>query len=107
MTTTSADEKPLAQDGAAARPAAPAPMAPPARPPRWKQTILTFVGIYPMLTLFQVIWGKQLAALALPVRVLIIVAVIAPLATYVVFPLLTRLAGPLMRPTPPRSRTTS
>ncbi|MGW1198640.1 hypothetical protein ACWD4B_22800 [Streptomyces sp. NPDC002536] len=83
--------------------AEPARPTPPGRPPRWKQTILTFVGIYPMLTIFQLAFGKYLAALALPVRVLIIVAVIAPLATYVVFPALTRLAGPLMKPAAPRS----
>ncbi|MFF8788906.1 hypothetical protein [Streptomyces sp. NPDC015125] len=86
--------------------AAPARPAPPGRPPRWKQTILTFVGIYPMLTVFQLIWGKDLAALPLPIRVLITVAVVAPLATYVVFPALTKLAGPLMRPAAPRSRPT-
>ncbi|MEU9115124.1 hypothetical protein AB0D04_25885 [Streptomyces sp. NPDC048483] len=86
--------------------AEPARPAPPGRPPRWKQTLLTFVGIYPMLTVFQLIWGEDLAALSLPVRVLVIVAVIAPLATYVVFPALTKLAGPLMRPAAPRSRLT-
>ncbi|MDT0460646.1 hypothetical protein RM550_33810 [Streptomyces sp. DSM 41527] len=86
--------------------AMPAHPAPPGRPPRWKQSILTFVGIYPMLTVFQLIWGKDLATLSLPVRALITVAVIAPLATYVVFPALTRLAGPLMKPAAPRSRVT-
>ncbi|MFJ9415339.1 hypothetical protein ACIRPT_14390 [Streptomyces sp. NPDC101227] len=101
MTTTPAAQQ-IAQ-----HPAEPARPAPPGRPPRWKQTILTFVGIYPMLTLFQLIFGKQLATLSLPLRVLIIVAVVAPLATYVVFPALTKLAGPLMRPAAPRSRPTS
>ncbi|MEU6326323.1 hypothetical protein ABZ851_03370 [Streptomyces sp. NPDC047049] len=86
--------------------AIPAHPAPSGRPPRWKQTILTFVGIYPMLMVLQLIWGKELATLSLPLRVLITVAVIAPLATYVIFPALTKLAGPLMKPAAPRSRTT-
>lgn len=73
-------------------------LRPASRPPRWKQTLLTFVAIFPMLVVIQEVWGKQLAPLPLPVRTLIIVAIVAPLANYLVFPLLTRLMGRFLRP---------
>ncbi|WP_245238111.1 cupin domain-containing protein [Streptomyces roseochromogenus] len=77
-----------------------APEDTPLRPPRWKQSLLTFVAIYPMLMAVQEVCGTELAHLPVPLRTLVIVAVVAPLANYLVFPVLIRLAGRFLRPWP-------
>ncbi|MEU8975084.1 hypothetical protein AB0D11_38560 [Streptomyces monashensis] len=74
------------------------PPRPPPRPPRWKQSALTFVAIYPMLMAVQEACGEELAHLPVPLRTLVIVAIVAPLANYLVFPVPIRPAGRSLRP---------
>jgi antibiotic biosynthesis monooxygenase (ABM) superfamily enzyme len=74
------------------------PFRPPPRPPRWKQSALTFVAVYPMLMAVQEACGAELAHLPVPLRTLVIVAIVAPPANYLVFAVLIRPAGRSLRP---------
>jgi antibiotic biosynthesis monooxygenase (ABM) superfamily enzyme len=64
--------------------------ATPAGVPRYKTVVLTWLAIYPLLTLILALFGDQLRAMALPLRTLAITAVLVPSAVYVLVPLLRR-----------------
>jgi antibiotic biosynthesis monooxygenase (ABM) superfamily enzyme len=59
--------------------------------PSWKIALLTWVGLWPTVTV--VMWAVQptLAALPVPVQTLLMTALIVPLMAWVHMPLLTRL----------------
>jgi antibiotic biosynthesis monooxygenase (ABM) superfamily enzyme len=67
-------------------------------PPRWKTSVLIWLGIYPALTL--VIWlvGPSIQDWPLPVRTLVMTAVLVPLMVYVLLPILNRLLATWIRP---------
>lgn len=70
------------------------PVQPPRQPNRHKLVLLTWVGIYPTITL--VLWlllPTLLAHFPLPAITLIVTAIVVPLMSYVVMPLLLKRFG--------------
>ncbi|GAA1405837.1 antibiotic biosynthesis monooxygenase [Catellatospora coxensis] len=61
-------------------------------PPRWKMTIVSFLGVYPCVLLFQVLGAEHLSELPLPpvVRAAILPMLLAPILTYLVMPWLSQ-----------------
>ncbi|GAA1975714.1 hypothetical protein [Catenulispora subtropica] len=75
--------------------------AKPAAPSVHRRALLTWMAVYPTITLVQTLLGTHVAAYPLPVRTLVVTALVAPLVVYLVLPtvmkahagLLRRLAG--------------
>lgn len=67
-----------------------APPAPP-RPPRYKQAVITWLGVYPALTLTLAVLGPTIEPWPLPFRTLLVTLVLVPVLTWVIFPLLMRI----------------
>jgi antibiotic biosynthesis monooxygenase (ABM) superfamily enzyme len=65
------------------------PSAPP--PPRYKMALLTWITIFPLITLIVRVTGPLLEGLSLVVRLGITTAIAVPLMTWVVMPRVTRL----------------
>ncbi|MEV0460290.1 antibiotic biosynthesis monooxygenase [Catellatospora methionotrophica] len=61
-------------------------------PPRWKMTIVSFLGVYPCVLVFQLLGAEHLGELPLPpvVRAAILPMILAPILTYLVMPWLSR-----------------
>jgi antibiotic biosynthesis monooxygenase (ABM) superfamily enzyme len=66
------------------------PAARPA-PPRYKFALLTWVGAYAVITLILEVLGPAMATWPLPLRTLLLSALMAPAMTWLVIPFLTRL----------------
>lgn len=81
-----ADAAPAASPATDA-PAAPAlaPAAPPA-PSVHRRLLLTWLAVYPTITVIQELLGTSVAHLALPVRTLIVTALVAPVVVYLALP---------------------
>jgi uncharacterized protein len=62
-----------------------------APPPAYKMALLTWITIFPLITLIVVITGPRLAGLPLVLRLGITTALTVPLMTWVVMPRVTRL----------------
>jgi hypothetical protein len=63
-------------------------------PPRYKITLLTWLGIFPLITAILALFGPVvLNRLPLVLRTLVLTGVLVPLMTYVVMPRLTRWFG--------------
>jgi uncharacterized protein len=71
--------------------------SPSAGPARYKTVFITWLAVYPTLTLLLELFGDDLSKLALPLRTLVISAVLVPVAIYVVVPLLHRVFGSWLR----------
>ncbi|GAB3597332.1 hypothetical protein [Microbacterium tumbae] len=69
-------------------------------PPRWKMAIVTWIGVYPIITLLLFAVGPLIIGLPTPLMTLILTVVLVSLLSFVVMPLLTRLFGPWLRPRP-------
>lgn len=72
----------------------PSSPSPPSPPKRHKLALLTWIGIYPTITL--VLWlllPSLMGRFPLPVVTLIITAIVVPLMSYVVMPFLVRRFG--------------
>lgn len=67
-----------------------APSATP-RPPRYKQAILTWVGVYPVLTVALGALGPAMGSWPLPLRTLLVSIVMVIALTWVIMPLLMRI----------------
>ena len=67
----------------------PAP-SPPARPPRYKQAVLTRLAVYPALTLTLAVLGPFMETWPLALRTLLVTVLLVPLVVYVILPLLNR-----------------
>lgn len=63
------------------------------QPPKWKFALMVWIAIYPSITLVQLLIGKQLTNLALPIRTLIMTGILVPLMVYVLLPLVRKLLG--------------
>ena len=73
------------------QPASPLPSVPPPRPNRHKVVFLTWVGIYPTITLvLSVLLPVLLPRFPLPVVTAMVTALVVPLMGYVVMPFLLR-----------------
>lgn len=59
--------------------------------PRWKQSVVTFLAIYPLVNVLSALLGPVVGDLPLPVRTLVMSAMLVPLMTWVVMPNMTRL----------------
>ena len=66
--------------------------APP--PPRWKMALTTWLAIYPLVVLLSYALGPWFGAAPIPVRALALTAILIPLMTWLVMPVLTRLLRP-------------
>lgn len=60
-------------------------------PPRYKMAVVTWLAVYPLITLILVLLGPVLSLLPMLVRTLVLTAVMVTLMTYVIMPRLTRL----------------
>ena len=69
------------QTAAATRPA----------PPRYKLAVLSWVGAYAVITLILQVLGPSMVTWPLPLRTLLLSALMAPAMTWLVMPFLTRL----------------
>ncbi|GLW68457.1 hypothetical protein Kpho02_07560 [Kitasatospora phosalacinea] len=72
--------------------------APPAAPSVHVRALLTWLAVYPAITLAQVLLGPPLAGLAVPLRVLVITALVVPTVVYLLVPGLLRARAALLRP---------
>ena len=59
--------------------------------PRWKQAVVTFLAIYPLVILLNLALEPALSAAPLPLRTLAMSGLLVPLMTWVVMPNMTRL----------------
>ncbi|MDL0431858.1 antibiotic biosynthesis monooxygenase [Marinobacter sp. TBZ242] len=59
-------------------------------PPKWKMTIVSWLALYPAVTLVFVLFGDLLAGIPLLLRTLIVTVVVMLLMTYVLMPRMTR-----------------
>jgi uncharacterized protein len=66
------------------------PAAPPS-PPRYKLAVLTWIGVYPIITILLAVIGPATATWPLPFRTLLLTALMVPTMTWLVIPRLTRL----------------
>jgi uncharacterized protein len=70
---------------------APNPAATRPTPPRYKLALLTWAGAYAVITLILTVLGPAMVSWALPLRTLLLSALMAPAMTWLVLPFLTRL----------------
>jgi antibiotic biosynthesis monooxygenase (ABM) superfamily enzyme len=63
----------------------------PAAPPRYKLALVTWIGVYPVITVLLAVLGPVTATWPLPLRTLVLTAVMVPTLIWVVMPMLTRL----------------
>ena len=61
---------------------------------RARGALLTWIAIWPLITGLLLIGDPLLAALPLPLRTLVLTAILVPLMSFVVMPRLTRWANP-------------
>lgn len=81
-------------------PATPAPAV--ARPARYKMTVLTIIGLYPLIVGVGLLVGAA-TDLGTAISTLLTVIVVAALATYLVMPWITRTARRWLYPADPRA----
>lgn len=59
-------------------------------PPKWKMTIVSWLALYPAVTLVFVLFGDWLAQIPLLIRTLMVTVVVMVLMSYVLMPRMTR-----------------
>lgn len=62
-------------------------------PKKWKFALMVWIAIYPAITLASYLLGDSIKDLVLPIRTLIMTAILVPLMVYVLLPLLRKLFG--------------
>ncbi|HZF58023.1 MAG TPA: antibiotic biosynthesis monooxygenase [Rubrobacter sp.] len=60
-------------------------------PPRYKMVAVTWLAVYPLITLILVLFGPLLGMLPMLLRTLVLTAAMVTLMTYVIMPRMTRL----------------
>jgi uncharacterized protein len=60
------------------------------RAPRYKQAVITWLGVYPALTLTLAVLGPAMESWPLYLRTLLVTLVMVPALTWLILPLLTR-----------------
>lgn len=73
------------------------------QPPRWKLAVLTWVGIYPLITVLLWVLGPVIQGIPLPLVTLGLTIPLVSFMTFVVMPTLTRAFGAWLRPGPASS----
>ncbi|NUR30870.1 MAG: hypothetical protein HOV83_34315 [Catenulispora sp.] len=86
LPSSSAAPAPSAERSTAAAPATAGPKAGPAGPSIHRRVLLTWVAVYPTITILQSLLGTKVAAYPLPVRTLVLTVFMAPLVTYLMLP---------------------
>jgi len=61
------------------------------RPPRYKQAVITWLGVYPALTLILATLGPTMESWPLPLRTLLVSVVMVIALTWLILPLLMRI----------------
>lgn len=62
------------------------------KPKKWKMALLVWMAIYPSITIIFALFGNYFAQITpLPLRTLVITAIVVPLMVFSVIPLLQRL----------------
>lgn len=59
-------------------------------PPKWKMTVVSWLALYPAVTLVFVLFGNWLAQIPILLRTLLVTVVVMLLMTYVLMPRMTR-----------------
>lgn len=77
--------------------------SPPFAPPRWKQLVSIFIVFYPLSLTANWLLSYVTGSLALPLRVLLLVAIVSPVMTYFALPLVTRALRPWLQRRPKSS----
>jgi antibiotic biosynthesis monooxygenase (ABM) superfamily enzyme len=67
-------------------------------PPRYKMVVVTWLGVFPVVTVIFSVFGQWLNMLPTLVRTLVFTAVMVTLMTYVVMPRMTRLFSSWLYP---------
>ena len=62
----------------------------PTPPPKYKMTLVSWMALYPIVTVIFWLFGEQLATLPLMLRTLLVTAVVMVLMSYVAMPRMTR-----------------
>lgn len=93
--TTPTAPAPPEQDGETD--ATPGPVA----PPRWKLAILTWIVVYPTITLILALLGPVINTLPLLVQTLVLTLLLVPAMTFVLVPLASRALRPWLSGPPP------
>jgi hypothetical protein len=60
------------------------------QPPRYKQAILTWLGVYPALTVTLAVLGPTMEGWPLPLRTLLVTLIMVPALTWMILPFLRR-----------------
>jgi uncharacterized protein len=68
-----------------------APASPVPPPPRYKLAVVTWIGVYPIITMLLAVIGPATATWPLPLRTLLLTALMVPTMTWLVIPWMTRL----------------
>ena len=66
-------------------------------PPRWKQMVSIFIVFYPLSLATNFVLSGFTGDWALPWRVLLLVAIVSPIMTYIALPLVTRALRPWLQ----------
>ncbi|KAB2927464.1 MAG: antibiotic biosynthesis monooxygenase [Dechloromonas sp.] len=66
-------------------------------PPRWRLTLVSWLGIYPTVAVLLIFVGPLLEGLPQLLRIAVITALVAVLMSYVIMPRLTRWLGAWLR----------
>jgi len=69
-----------------------------AKPPRYRQALLTWVAAYPIITAILALLGPEIAGWPLALRTLVISVLMVGALTWIIMPTLTRAAGRWLRP---------
>lgn len=74
-------------------------------PPRYKMVLLTWLAVFPLLTVLSLLFGPVLMLLPLVLRLLVLTAVTVPLLAYLVLPGMMRVFARWLYPPSSRSET--
>ena len=61
--------------------------------PKWKFAVMVWIAIYPSITILQMLIGKQMMVLPIPLRSLILTLILVPLMVFVLLPILRKFLG--------------
>ncbi|HEY9646668.1 MAG TPA: antibiotic biosynthesis monooxygenase [Chroococcidiopsis sp.] len=74
-------------------------------PPRYKMALVTWLAVFPLITLISAVLQNQLLPLPLVLRVMVVTAIAVPTMTYGLMPQMTRLFAQWLYPPPPEPST--
>jgi uncharacterized protein len=69
-------------------------------PPRHKMALVTWLAVFPLITVISTVLQNQLLSLPLVLRVMVVTAIAVPTMTYILMPQVTRLFAGWLYPSP-------